>query len=114
MNTSGYYLLSLNGDFQPEAYLFEHYFNPYNSKETHLAIYGGFCKESQLGVVVYFQSSITYVLFVTTLFIRRDEEGSFTVIVKGPDRILLKQTGKCDKEKKLLREISFELFRARY
>jgi hypothetical protein len=93
VNTSGYYMFSSDSSFQTDGYLFEHHFEPYNTEETLLTKHNIVCEDEQFRFVTYLKSGITYILVVTASLTEYDAEGSFSVMVKGPDESSMQHIG---------------------
>ena len=92
VNTSGFYMLSSESNLTIIGYLYEHQFNPYDSIDTSLARNGDdSCDDFQFKIIAYLKFNITYTLIVTTPYGYTYAQGPFSVFVKGPDEIEIKQ-----------------------
>jgi len=91
VSTSGFYMFSSESSLNAYGYLYEHEFNPYDSIDNSLAQSGDFCYNGQLRIIAYLKLNITYTLIVTTPYAYANQEGPFTVFLKGPDVIKVKQ-----------------------
>ncbi|CAF4184996.1 unnamed protein product, partial [Adineta steineri] len=68
--------------------IYEHHFNPSNPYENRLHYDAGSCDQLQFGFRIILETSITYILLVTT-----DDSnmtGAFSIFVSGPDNVDLK------------------------
>ena len=93
MNTSGYYMFSSASNLDTYAYLYKHQFNPYSFEGTSLAQNDNSCEDRQFVITAYLHVNITYVLVITTSYNDRNVQGSFSVIVKGPDGMNMRRIG---------------------
>ena len=91
VNTSGFYLFSTESSFNTSGYLYEHEFNPYDSIDNSLARSDDSCDSSQLKLIAYLKFNITYILIVTTKYTDVNRQGPFSLFVKGPNEIKIKQ-----------------------
>ena len=91
VNTSGFYMFSSESSFNTIGYLYEHEFNPYDSIDNSLAQSDDYCYNGQLRIIAYLKFNITYTLIVTTSYVSANQQGPFSVFVKGPDAIEIKQ-----------------------
>ena len=91
VNTSGFYMFSTESSLNTIGYLYEHEFNPYDSIDNSLARSHDFCDDNQLRITAYLKLNITYILIITTDYAYANEQGPFSVFVKGPDAIEIKQ-----------------------
>jgi len=91
VNTSGFYLFSTESSFNTSGYLYEHEFNPYDSIDNSLARSDDSCDDNQLRIIAYLKFNITYILIITTHYAYPDQQGPFSLFVKGPDEIKIKQ-----------------------
>ena len=93
VNTSGYYMFSSDSNFNIYGYLYEYQFDPYNAIDTSLAQNDDSCEDFEFQIIAYLHFNITYVLIVTSSHKHMNTQGSFSVIVKGPDRSHMKRIG---------------------
>ena len=94
VTTSDYYMFVSKSGFKTDAYLFEHDFKPYNSQETFLVKDGFSCDENGFRLITYLKSNMRYILLVTTSLDKPNVKGPFSVLAKGPSKILMKQISK--------------------
>lgn len=93
VNTSGYYMFLSDSSLNTYGYFYEHQFDPYSSNDTSIDQRDNSCEDHNFTFTVYLQFNIRYFLVITTSFEDMNAEGSFAVIVKGPDTINMKQIG---------------------
>jgi len=91
VSTSGFYMFSSETSLNTYGYLFEHEFNLYDSIDNSLAQSDRLCYDDQLKIVTYLKFNITYILIITTQYAYANQKGPFSVFVKGPDAIEIKQ-----------------------
>ena len=91
MNTSSFYMFSSESSLNAYGYLYEHEFNLYDSIDTSLAQSDHLCYDDQLRIMTYLKFNITYILIITTHYTYANQKGPFSVFVKGPDAIEIKQ-----------------------
>ena len=91
VSTSGFYMLSRESNLTIIGYLYEHQFNLYDSIDTSLPQSDAFCYDGQLEIIAYLKFNISYILIVTTHYDYANQKGPFSVFVKGPDAIEIKQ-----------------------
>jgi len=91
VNTSGFYMFSTEGYLNAYGYLYEHQFNLYDSIDTSLAQSDHLCYNDQLRIMTYLKFNITYTLVITTHYADVDERGPFSLFVKGPYEVKIKQ-----------------------
>ena len=91
VSTSGFYIFSTESSLYTIGYLYEHQFNPYDSIDNSLARSDDSCGNRQLGIIAYLKFNITYILIITTHYAYANQKGPFSVFVKGPDAIEIKQ-----------------------
>ena len=84
-------MFSSESSLNAYGYLYEHQFNPYDSIDNSLARSHVSCDSGQLKLTAYLKFNITYTLVITTSYADTHEQGPFTVFVKGPDKIKIKQ-----------------------
>jgi len=95
VNTSDYYILSCISTLDTFGYLYKYPFDPYNSVNKPLIKNDDYLYEDENFVInFYLHFNITYVLMVTTSYESQiNLQGPFSVIVKGPDKVDMKQIG---------------------
>ena len=91
VNTSAFYMFSTESSLNAYGYLYEHQFNLYDSIDTSLAQSDHLCYDDQLRIITYLKFNITYILIITTHYAYANQKGPFSVFVKGPDAIEIKQ-----------------------
>ena len=91
VNTSGFYIFSTESSLNIIGYLYEHQFNPYDSIDNSFARSDDLCYDDQLKLIAYLKLNITYTLIVTTQYTDVDEQGPFSLFLKGPDVVKVKQ-----------------------
>ena len=91
VNTSGFYIFSTESSLNTIVYLYEHQFNPYDSIDNSLARNDDSCDFGPLRIVAYLKLNITYILIVTTQYAYVNRRGPFSLFVKGPNEIKIKQ-----------------------
>jgi len=91
VSTSGFYMFSSESSLNAYGYLYEHQFNLYDSIDTSLAQSDHLCYDDQLRIIAYLEFNITYILIITTHYAYANQKGPFSVFVKGPDAIEIKQ-----------------------
>ena len=91
VSTSGFCIFSTESSLKTIGFLYEHQFNPYDSIDNSLARNDDLCNDNQLRIIAYLKLNITYTLIVTTPYAYANQEGPFTVFLKGPDVIKVKQ-----------------------
>ena len=91
VNTSGFYIFSTESSLNTIVYLYEHEFNPYDSIDNSLARNDDLCDFGQLRIMTYLKFNITYTLIVTTQYTDVNRQGRFSLFVKGPNEIKIKQ-----------------------
>ncbi len=85
--TGGSYSLSSSSSIVTYGYLYTDHFNPFNLSENLLSKDYGSCNSRQFKLLTYLQADITYVLVVTTSFLRIEQK--FLVLVTGPNKVTL-------------------------
>ena len=91
MNTSGFYIFSTESSLNTIVYLYEHQFNPYDSIDNSLARSDDSCDFGPLRIIAYLKLNITYILIVTTQYAYVNRQGPFSLFVKGPYVVKIKQ-----------------------
>ena len=91
VSTSGFYIFSTESSLKTIGFLYEHQFNPYDSIDNSLARSDDSCDDNQLRIIAYLKFNITYILIITTHYAYANQKGPFSVFVKGPDAIEIKQ-----------------------
>jgi len=91
VNTSGFYIFSTESSLNIIGYLYEHQFNPYDSIDNSLARSDDPCDDKQLRIIAYLKFNITYILIITTHYAYANQKGPFSLFVKGPDVVKIKQ-----------------------
>ena len=91
VSTSGFYMFSSESSLNTIGYLYEHQFNPYDSIDNSLAQSDDFCYDGQLEIIAYLKFDISYILIVTTQYAYVNRQGPFSLFVKGPNEIKIKQ-----------------------
>ena len=91
VNTSAFYMFSTESSLNAYGYLYEHQFNLYDSIDTSLAQSDHLCYNDQLRIMTYLKFNITYTLVITTHYADVDERGPFSLFVKGPYEVKIKQ-----------------------
>ena len=84
-------MFSSESSLNAYGYLYEHEFNPYDSIDNSLAQSGDSCDDKQLRIIAYLKFNISYTLIVTTPYNYANQKGPFTVFLKGPDVVKIKQ-----------------------
>ena len=84
-------MFSTESSLNTIGYLYEHQFNPYDSIDTSLAQSDRLCYDDQLRIMTYLKFNITYILIITTHYAYANQQGPFSVFVRGPDGIEIKQ-----------------------
>jgi len=84
-------MFSSESSLNAYGYLYEHEFNPYDSIDNSLAQSDDFCYNGPFEIIAYLKFNISYILIVTTKYTDVDEQGPFSLFVKGPDAIEIKQ-----------------------
>lgn len=93
VNTSDYYMFSTESTLNTFGYLYEYPFDLYNSLDLSLSENDDSCETTQFQITAYLHFNITYVLIVTTPYDYMNEQGPFSVIVKGQDGVAMKPIG---------------------
>jgi hypothetical protein len=98
----GIYTLGSNRDINIDGYLYQNKFNPLDPSINQISRnVQGVCS-GQLELIYYLRKQITYILLVTTYFLRT--QGSFSIIVVGPSKTTLKYSGEYFFSSEMLRE----------
>ena len=84
-------MFSTNSSLDILGYLYKHEFNPYDSIDTSLARSDDSCDSGQLRIIAYLKFNITYTLIITTQYAYANQKGPFSLFVKGPDVVKIKQ-----------------------
>ncbi|CAF3641687.1 unnamed protein product [Adineta steineri] len=88
VRTSGRYTIISNSSMDTFGAIYKNYFNP-SDPEKNQGVYDyNNCKPNQFKLPVDLETSVTYILVVTTW--RSNETGAFTIFVSGPDIVTLK------------------------
>jgi len=93
VNISDYYIFISNSNFHAHVYLFKHKFDPINPKQNLYTLKHSFLNNNEFKVTAYLEFDITYVLIMTTSPNYKNEQGLFTIIGYGSDKIDMKHIG---------------------
>lgn len=85
IKTPGVYVISSDSLIDTYGYIYKDHFNPLDPTENILSQDDGSCGHNQFKLVLYLQSSVTYVLVMTTYEL--ETIGKFIVFASGPSDI---------------------------
>ena len=91
VNTSAFYMFSIESSLNIFGYLYEYKFNPYDSIENSFVQNDDSCDFGQLRIIVYLKLNITQILIVTTSYDYANQQGRFSLFVEGLNEIKIKQ-----------------------
>lgn len=89
---SGIYTLSSISDISLHGYLFKQHFNSYRSSERLLFDDAVGCLWNDFKITIELQSSVTYVLVVTTT--NENSIGDFLILASGPNNVTFNRISK--------------------
>lgn len=89
--TPGLYAISSDSLIDTYGYIYKDHFNPLNPTENLISKDDGTCGHNQFKLFLNLQSSVTYVLVMTTYEL--ETIGKFIVVASGPSDITFTRVG---------------------
>ncbi|CAF1325561.1 unnamed protein product [Adineta steineri] len=90
---SGLYTFFSQSNINTYGSIYKDYFNPSYPNENRLVYDDESCQEHQFTFTIALETSITYILIVTSFY--SNKTGAFSIFVSGPDSAHLKNISKC-------------------
>ena len=87
-----YVLWGESNTIKTYGYIYKNDFNPLKPKENLLSQHDGSCNDGQFKLFVDLEINIRYVLVVTTH--HSEETGNFSVVISGPDNVIVNHISK--------------------
>ena len=90
--TNDFYVITANSSIDLYGFVYKDHFDRFNPTANRLAWYGKCCNKDQFKFTLELQSSLKYVLVVTTY--EQNVIGPFSIIIFGSNRVRLRRMGK--------------------